>query len=90
MTTHPTPTGPTNPPPPPRLAETIEDAISRVMMAALRGKHNKAAGTASAKSAGKVPKHGGPQTGNGYTAQGRKPKASETRLRLPKWLGGKG
>lgn len=70
-------------------------------MGILRGKHNKPAGTASAQSAGKVPRHGGPQTGNGFTAQGRKPKASEivnrgnvdgqkSRLRVPKWLGGRG
>jgi hypothetical protein len=65
----------------------------------LRGKHNQPAGTKSAKATKHVPTHGGPQTGNGFTAQGRKPKAaeiktrgtapgSESRLRLPKWLGG--
>lgn len=48
-------------------------------MPVLRGKHNKPTGTASAKSAKHVPTHGGPQTGNGFTAQGRKPKASEVK-----------
>lgn len=67
----------------------------------LRGKHNQPAGTPPAKGGKRVPTHGGPQTGNGFTAQGRKPKTSEltnqgnvpgqqSRLRLPKWLGGKG
>jgi hypothetical protein len=69
---------------------------------ALRGKRNQPAGTPPAKgTAGAIPRHGGPQTGNGHTAQGRKPQASEivnrgnvdgqkSRLRIPRWLGGKG